>query len=62
VAAPLSYERKLGAWEPSIDPQQWNKHKRAHMLLQKVNQQDGNDAQAKASTPSAIQLLEWVPE
>ena len=52
----------VGAWEPSIDPQQWNKHKRAHMLLQKVNQQDGNDAQAKASTPSAIQLLEWVPE
>lgn len=52
----------MGAWEPSIDVSQWNRMKQAHMLLQKVGQQDGNDQQGLGSDANAIKVLIWSPD
>ncbi|MCU4675909.1 BNR repeat-containing protein [Catenovulum sp. 2E275] len=51
--------QNMGAWEPSIDPVQWNTYKQAHLLLQTVGQDDGNDAQSLDLAPSNIELLIW---
>ncbi|MGL1958737.1 MAG: BNR-4 repeat-containing protein [Colwellia sp.] len=51
----------MGAWEPSIDIAQWNRLKQAHLLIQKVGQDDGNDAKSLDLAPSDIKLLIWSP-
>lgn len=48
----------MGAWEPSIDPVQWDRMGQAQLLVQQVQQQDGNDQQA-AKQQSPIALLVW---
>lgn len=54
-------EKNMGAWEPSIDPIQWQQYKQAHLLIQNVGQDDGNDRQSLQSPPSNIELLMWQP-
>lgn len=51
----------VGAWEPSIDIAQWHQYKQAHLLMQNVGQDDGNDAQSLTLAPSKIKLLIWQP-
>jgi hypothetical protein len=51
----------VGAWEPSIDLPQWNRSGAVHLLVQKVEQQDGNDQLAKAAAPTPISALVWQP-
>ncbi|TPV52886.1 neuraminidase [Aestuariibacter sp. GS-14] len=53
------HPQNVGAWEPSIDPIQWIHHGRADMLLQRVVQLDGNDAQSAQVAPSHIGVLIW---
>ena len=53
--------RNMGAWEPSLDGPQWHQHQQAHLLLQQVGQDDGNDAASLNLKPSAIELLMWKP-
>lgn len=51
----------VGAWEPSIDPEQAIRRGQLHMLVQRVEQRDGNDRQASAVAPSPIAVLTWSP-
>lgn len=53
-------QESVGAWEPSIDPQQWLYNGQAHLLLQYVEQLDGNDSEG-AKTSSSLSLLQWEP-
>lgn len=53
--------RDMGAWEPSLDGAQWHQHQQAHLLLQQVGQDDGNDAASLNLKPSEIELLMWKP-
>lgn len=53
--------RDMGAWEPSLDGAQWHQHQQAHLLLQQVGQDDGNDAASLNLKPSEIELLVWKP-
>ncbi len=50
-----------GAWEPSIDPAQWQRMKQAHLLLQSVNQLDGDDRSGSETRPTPLNLLIWSP-
>lgn len=50
-----------GGWEPSIDPQQWRLHRQAHMLLQRVEQLDGDDARGADAAAGPIRLMIWAP-
>lgn len=51
----------MGAWEPSLDTAQWHHYQQAHLLLQAVAQNDGNDQQSLATAPSTIGVLVWQP-
>jgi hypothetical protein len=42
----------IGAWEPTIDPMQWQRFQEVHLLIQPVKQLDGNDAE-DATTPAS---------
>ena len=53
--------KAVGAWEPSLDIAQWHNHQQAHLLLQAVGQNDGNDQQSLATAPSEIGVLVWQP-
>jgi len=55
-------ERSVGAWEPSIDPAQWQRMKQAQLLLQPVTQLDGNDHSGSDTKPTPLSLLIWTPE
>lgn len=48
----------VGAWEPSFDPVQWSRMGQTQMLLQNVQQLDGNDKGATQNL-SPIALLAW---
>lgn len=50
----------VGAWEPSLDPEQARSGE-LHMLVQRVEQRDGDDARAAAVPPSPIASLVWSP-
>lgn len=50
----------LGAWEPSIDPVQWQRMNQAHLLVQRVEQRDGDDSTPTAATAPIGSLL-WSP-
>ena len=52
----------LGAWEPSFDPVLWARFAQVHLLVQKVEQRDGDDRSASANTPTPIGVLVWSPE
>jgi hypothetical protein len=54
-------EGSVGAWEPSIDPAQWQRTRQAHLLLQNVDQLDGDD-QTGSQQASPISLLIWSPD
>lgn len=54
-------DHNSGAWEPSFDPQQWQRLKQVQMLWQPVDQLDGNDQQAAAAGPGNIGVLVWSP-
>lgn len=55
-------DKNMGAWEPSLDVSQWKRMKQAHMLLQNVGQQDGNDQQSLSSPATNIEVLIWSPD
>lgn len=55
------YPDSVGAWEPSVDPVQWSQHGRIDLLVQRVEQLDGNDRQAAAVAPTPVSLLSWTP-
>jgi hypothetical protein len=49
----------LGAWEPVIDPVQWDRHQQIHLLMQIVQQRDGDDASyADAASPVGALLFD----
>ncbi|WP_308366295.1 MULTISPECIES: BNR repeat-containing protein [unclassified Microbulbifer] len=54
-------EKNVGAWEPSIDPAQWQRMKQAQLLLQPVAQLDGDDSTGSDAKPSPLSLLIWGP-
>lgn len=51
----------VGAWEPAFDPEQWRRLKQAHLLLQRVEQRDGDDQQGMDVPPAPVNLLVWSP-
>ena len=51
----------VGAWEPSVDPQQWSRFGQLHLLVQHVEQRDGDDRRPAATGPSPIGSLLWSP-
>ncbi len=51
----------VGAWEPSFDPAQWSRSGQLHLLVQRVEQRDGDDQRAAVAPPSPIASLIWVP-
>jgi rhamnogalacturonyl hydrolase YesR len=51
----------VGAWEPSADPQQWSRFSQLHLLVQHVEQRDGDDRSPAATGPSPIASLIWSP-
>jgi len=52
----------VGAWEPSYDPELWSRLAQVHLLVQKVEQRDGNDHNAAKVEPTPIGTLVWSPE
>jgi hypothetical protein len=52
-------QQTVGAWEPSIDPEQWLRHGQVHMLLQNVDQLDGNDSDGAKNLSSSLGVLQW---
>jgi hypothetical protein len=51
----------VGSWEPSLDPELWRRAGEIHLLVQKVEQQDGNDRTPKDAAPTPISTLRWRP-
>lgn len=51
----------VGAWEPSLDPVQLADRRQFHLLVQRVEQRDGNDRQAAAVPPAPIGVLVLDP-
>lgn len=47
----------LGAWEPVIDPVQWDRLQQFHLLVQSVSQRDGDDAAPAAASATPIGSL-----
>ena len=51
----------VGAWEPSADPVQWQRFQQVHLLVQPVDQQDGNDRIAATTPATTVSSLIWSP-
>lgn len=51
----------VGAWEPSMDPLQWSRFGQLHLLVQNVQQRDGNDQNAAEVAPTTVSSLIWSP-
>lgn len=51
----------VGAWEPSFDPLAFRDHGTVEMLLQRVEQKDGNDRAAAPAEPTPVAVLRWEP-
>ena len=51
----------LGAWEPSHDPEQWRRMHQLHLLVQKVEQRDGDDSRPADTAPTPVASLIWSP-
>ena len=54
-------EGSAGAWEPSYDPEPWRRQSRLEMLVQHVEQRDGNDSQPAQAPAEPIGVLSWSP-
>ncbi|ACB74661.1 BNR-4 repeat-containing protein [Opitutus terrae] len=54
------YSEPVGGWEPSVDPVNWRRLTQVHLLVQSVEQRDGNDAQAAAAATPIASLI-WAP-
>ncbi|WP_048439878.1 BNR repeat-containing protein [Caenimonas sp. SL110] len=52
-------DASVGAWEPSVDAQQWRLHGKVHMLLQNVRQRDGNDNEGGKVAATPVSVLSW---
>lgn len=52
-------ETGVGAWEPSVDPVLWRRKREAHLLLQRVDQIDGNDQSGSNVPATALKVLVW---
>jgi hypothetical protein len=50
-------QSSLGAWEPVIDPVQWDREQQIHLLAQFVTQRDGDDTAMPANAASAVGSL-----
>ncbi len=64
LAFPVWHEQELttdsvGAWEPSVDAAQWKLFGQIHLLVQTVQQQDGNDSKPADIPQSPISTLIW---
>ncbi|MBM0105442.1 BNR repeat-containing protein [Steroidobacter sp. S1-65] len=46
-----------GAWEPTLDPVQWQRYQQLHLLMQSVEQRDGNDAEDAGTAAAEIATL-----
>lgn len=51
----------VGGWEPSLDPVQAARFSELHLLVQRVEQRDGNDHQATVAPPATVYSLLWSP-
>jgi rhamnogalacturonyl hydrolase YesR len=51
----------LGAWEPALDPTQWERMRQLHLLVQPVDQRDGDDSRPSDAAPTQIASLIWSP-
>jgi hypothetical protein len=51
----------VGAWEPSFDVAQWRRFAQVHLLVQAVQQRDGNDSSPAPATPTPVSILMWKP-
>jgi len=51
----------VGAWEPSLDPDQATRRQELHLLVQFVEQRDGNDNEAASVPPTPVASLSWSP-
>ena len=51
----------LGAWEPSYDPEQWRRLKQLHLLVQKVEQRDGDDSKLAKVPQTPVASMIWSP-
>lgn len=51
----------VDAWEPSIDTEQWKQFGQIHLLIQAVQQFDGNDAKPASIPATPVSSLVWVP-
>lgn len=51
----------VGAWEPSLDPEQALHRGELHLLVQYVEQRDGNDTEAANLAPTPVTSLRWIP-
>ena len=60
VEHPLTSD-SVGAWEPAFDPVQWSRLGQSQMLVQFVQQKDGNDKQAEVAA-SSLDVLVWSPD
>jgi rhamnogalacturonyl hydrolase YesR len=52
----------MGAWEPAFDPERWARLTQLHLLVQKVEQRDGDDRSGASTTATPIGTLIWSPE
>jgi hypothetical protein len=51
----------VGAWEPSADPVAWARFRQIEMLVQPVEQNDGDDRRAPSVPPTTVSALRWTP-
>lgn len=56
----LTHE-SVGAWEPTFDQDQWQRLGQVHLLIQDVQQPDGNDHAKPTTAASPISTLVWSP-
>lgn len=56
----LLSEEPVGAWEPSLDPEQSLRMGHLSMLIQRVEQRDGDDRAAAAVPPTPVSVLTWA--
>ena len=51
----------VDAWEPSIDAAQWKQFGQIHLLIQSVQQLDGNDSKPAHIPATPVSSLVWAP-
>ena len=54
-------QASLGAWEPSYDPVAWRTRGELHMLVQQVEQRDGNDTVPADAPFTPVRVITWKP-